>query len=56
MEDDIFLKIGVYLIFIGLIILCGVIVYGAFTLGAICGWIVISLICIVAGLFCFYEA
>lgn len=51
MEENIFLKIGVCLIFIGLIILCGVIVYGAFTLGTICGWTVIGLICLAAGAF-----
>lgn len=51
MEENIFLKISVYLIFVGLIILCGVIVYGAFTLGTIYGWTAISLICLGAGAF-----
>ena len=49
MKENIFLKIGVCLIFTGLIVLCGVLLYGAFTLNTICGWILIGLICLAAG-------
>ena len=51
MKENIFLKIGVCLIFAGLIVLCGVLLYGAFILSTICGWILIGLICIAAGAF-----
>lgn len=49
MKEDIFLMIGVCLTFTGLIVLCGVLLYGAFTLSTICGWILIGVICLGAG-------
>ena len=49
MKENIFLKIAVCLIFAGLIVLCGVLLYGAFTLSTIFGWIVIGVICLGAG-------
>ena len=49
MEDNILVKAAVCLTFTGLIILFGVLLYGAFILSTICGWILIGLICIAAG-------
>lgn len=51
MEDDILVKVAVFLTFTGLIILCGLLLYGAFTVSTIFGWIVISIICLAAGAF-----
>lgn len=51
MKDDILVKAAVCLTFTGLIVLCGVLLYGAFTVSTIFGWIVIGVICLAAGAF-----